>query len=50
MRTSVAEFDDGDEFLRWLEELEDYEPLLNDDKGALSDSGNSQVAGPEIVK
>ena len=25
-----AEFDDGDEFLRWLEELEDYEPPVND--------------------
>lgn len=38
MRTSVAEFDDGDEFLLWLELLEDFEPLRNDDKSALSDS------------
>jgi hypothetical protein len=38
VRTSVAEFDDGDEFLRWLEELEDFEPLQNDDKPPLSDS------------
>ena len=32
-----AEFDDGDEFLRWLEELEDYEPPVSD-KAPLSDS------------
>ena len=32
-----AEFDDGDEFLRWLEELEDYEPPVGD-KAPLSDS------------
>ena len=38
MRTSVAEFDDGDEFLRWLELLEDFEPLPNADKAPLSDS------------
>ena len=38
MRTSVAEFDDGDEFLLWLELLEDFEPLPNDDKAPLSDS------------
>jgi len=41
MRTSVAEFDDGDEFLRWLEDLEDFEPLQNDDKPPLSGSNNS---------
>ena len=41
MRTSVAEFDDGDEFLLWLELLEDFEPLPNDDKPPLSDSNNS---------
>ena len=38
MRASVAEFDDGDKFLRWLEELEDFEPLPNPDKTPLSDS------------
>ena len=38
MRTAVAEFDDGDEFLRWLELLEDFEPLPNPDKAPLSDS------------
>ena len=37
MRTSVAEFDDGDEFLRWLELLEDFEPP-NPDKAPSSDS------------
>ena len=36
-----------EEFLEWLE---DFEPLQNDDKGGLSDSGNSQVVGPGIVK
>ena len=41
VRTSVAEFDDGDEFLLWLELLEDFEPLQNDDKPPLSDSNNS---------
>jgi hypothetical protein len=41
VRTAVAEFDDGDEFLLWLELLEDFEPLPNDDKPPLSDSGNS---------
>jgi hypothetical protein len=42
--------DDGmtpEEFLEWLE---DFEPLQNNDKGGLSDSGNSQVADPRIVK
>ena len=37
----TSEFDDGDEFLRWLELLEDFEPLQNDDKGDLSGSNNS---------
>ena len=32
-----AEFDDGDEFLRWLDELEDFEPPVSD-KALLSDS------------
>jgi hypothetical protein len=41
VRTAVAEFDDGDEFLLWLELLEDFEPLPNDDKPPLSDSGSS---------
>jgi len=38
VRTSVAEFDDGDEFLLWLELLEDFEPLPNADKAPSSDS------------
>jgi len=38
VRTSVAEFDDGDEFLLWLELLEDFEPLPESDKEPLSDS------------
>ena len=38
MRISAAEFDDGDGFLRWLEELEDFGPLPNNDKAPLSDS------------
>jgi hypothetical protein len=50
VRTAVAEFDDGDEFLLWLELLEDFEPLLYDDKDGLSDSGNSQVADPGMGK
>jgi hypothetical protein len=50
VRTSVAEFDDGDEFLLWLELLEDFEPLLYDDKDGLSDSRNSQVADPGMGK
>jgi hypothetical protein len=37
VRTSVAEFDDGDEFLLWLELLEDFEPPVSD-KAPLSDS------------
>jgi hypothetical protein len=41
VRTAVAEFDDGDEFLLWLELLEDFEALPNDDKPPLSGSNNS---------
>jgi hypothetical protein len=37
VRTSVAEFDDGEEFLLWLELLEDFEPPVGD-KAPLSDS------------
>jgi hypothetical protein len=41
VRTSVAEFDDGDEFLRFLELLEDFEPLPKSDKTPLSDSDDN---------
>ena len=37
MRTSVAEFDDGDEFLRWLELLDDLERLPDNDNRPVSD-------------
>jgi hypothetical protein len=40
------EFDNVDEFLEWLE---DFEPLQNDDKSPLSGSGNSQVVDPGVV-
>lgn len=40
-------FETAEEFMEWLE---DFEPSVNHDKGALSDSGNSQVAGSGIVK
>jgi hypothetical protein len=36
-----------EEFLEWLD---DFEPLQNDDKGGLSDSGNSQLADPGMGK
>jgi hypothetical protein len=38
MSVATPEFNEGEDFMLWLEELEDYEPLLNDDKSALSDS------------
>ena len=37
MKTASAEFDDGDEFLLWLELLEDFEPPVGD-KAPSSDS------------
>jgi hypothetical protein len=37
MRTSVAEFDDGDEFLLWLELLEDFKISSEGDKTPLSE-------------
>jgi hypothetical protein len=40
------EFDNVDEFLEWLE---DFEPLQNDDKPPLSGSGNTQVVDPGVV-
>ena len=39
-------FDTPEDFLEWLE---DFELLPDNDKGDLSDSGNSQVADPGIV-
>jgi hypothetical protein len=39
VRTAVAEFGDGEEFLRWLELVEDFEISSEGDKTPLSDSG-----------
>jgi hypothetical protein len=41
MTVATPEFNDGEDFMLWLEALEDYEPLLNDDKPPLSGSNNS---------
>ena len=37
MRTAVAEFGDGEEFLRWLELVEDFEISSESDKTPLSE-------------
>ena len=38
MSVATPEFNEGEDFMLWLEQLEDYEPLLNNDKSPLSDS------------
>ena len=38
MSVATPEFNEGEDFMLWLEELEDYEPLPNPDKTPLSDS------------
>lgn len=37
VRTAVAEFGDGEEFLRWLELVEDFEISSESDKTPLSE-------------